>query len=47
MQNEAQLQADAIIKKAEDAAFEEVQRQTNSAAEIKAQAEDQANDLLR
>lgn len=46
MQNEAQLQADAIIKKAEDAAFEEVQRQTNSAAEIKAQAEDQANEIL-
>ena len=46
MQNEAQLQADAIIKKAEDAAFEEVQRQTNSAAEIKAQAEDHANEIL-
>lgn len=46
MQNEAQLQADAIIKKAEDAAFEEVQRQTNSAAEIKTQAEDQANEIL-
>lgn len=46
MQNEAQLQADAIIKKAEDTAFEEVQRQTNSAAEIKAQAEDQANEIL-
>ncbi|WP_027727849.1 flagellar assembly protein FliH [Treponema sp. C6A8] len=46
MQNEAQLQADAIIKKAEDAAFEEVQRQTNSAAEIKANAENEANQIL-
>ena len=46
MENEAQLKADAIIKKAEDAAFEEVQRQTNSAAEIKTQAENQANEIL-
>ena len=46
MQNEAQLQADAIIKKAEDAAFEEVQRQTNSAAEIKAKAESDADEIL-
>lgn len=46
MENEAQLKADAIIKKAEDAAFEEVQRQTNSAAEIKANAETQANDII-
>lgn len=46
MQNEVQLQADAIIKKAEDAAFEEVQRQTNSAAEIKANAENEANQIL-
>ena len=46
MENDAQLKADAIIKKAEDAAFEEVQRQTNSAAEIKANAENQAQEII-
>ena len=46
MENDAQLKAEAIIKKAEDAAFEEVQRQTNSAAEIKAKAETDAAEIL-
>lgn len=46
MENDAQLKAEAIIKKAEDAAFEEVQRQTNSAAEIKAKAESDAQEIL-
>lgn len=46
MENEAQLKADAILKKAEEAAFQEVQRQTNSAAEIKAQAEAEAEAIL-
>ena len=46
MENEAQLKADSIIKKAEDAAFEEVQRQTNSAAEIKAKAESDASEII-
>ena len=46
MENDAQLKADAIIKKAEEAAFEEVQRQTNSAAEIKANAENQAQEII-
>jgi len=44
--NESQLKADAILKKAEEAAFEEVQRQTNSASEIKAQAELEANEII-
>ena len=38
----AQAEADEILKKAEDAAFQEVKRQTDQAAIIKAEAENQA-----
>ena len=47
MINEAQTNADQIIKRAEDTAFSEVKRQTDAAAEIKADAENQANEIIQ
>ena len=47
MINEAQTNADQIIKRAEDTAFSEVKRQTDAAAEIKADAENQANEIIK
>ncbi len=46
MLSDAQAQADDILKKAEDAAFEEVKRQSDSAAVIRADAEREANDII-
>lgn len=43
---DAQIQADQIIKNAEDAAFAEVKRQTDAAAEIKAAAEKEAEAII-
>jgi len=43
----AQADADLILKKAEDAAFAEVKRQTDAAAVIKADAENQAQDIIQ
>lgn len=45
MLNEAQRKADEIVKKAEDAAFAEVKRQTDQAQIIKTQAENEAAKL--
>ena len=46
MYNEAQVAADEIIKKAEETAFEEVKRQTDQAAVIKADAETEAQRII-
>lgn len=46
MLDEAQKSADEIVKKAEDAAFSEVKRQTDQAQIIKADAEKEAQDIL-
>ena len=43
---QAQTQADEIIKKAEDAAFAEVKRQTDDAAIIKADAQKEAERII-
>lgn len=43
----AQAEADEILKKAEDAAFQEVKRQTDQAAIIKAEAENQAQEIIK
>lgn len=43
----AQVEADEILKKAEDAAFQEVKRQTDQAAIIKAEAENQAQEIIK
>ena len=42
----AQVQADEILKKAEDAAFAEVKRQTDDAAIIKADAQKEAERII-
>ncbi len=47
MLSDAQAQADSIVKKAEDAAFEEVKRQTDQAAIIKTDAENQASTIIQ
>lgn len=47
MLEEAQASADAIVKKAEDAAFAEVKRQTDQAQVIKTDAKNTADDLLK
>lgn len=47
MLSEAQFQADSIVKKAEDTAFEEVKRQTDQAAIIKTDAENQAATIIQ
>lgn len=46
MFNQAQVQADQIIKNAEDTAFAEVKRQTDQAAIIKADAENEAAQII-
>ena len=46
MISQAKAHADEIIKKAEDAAFAEVKRQTNDAAIIKADAENDARTII-
>ncbi len=46
MFSDSQKQADEIVKKAEDAAFAEVKRQTDAAAVIKADAENEANSII-
>ena len=46
MLDEAQKSADEIVKKAEDAAFAEVKRQTEQAQVIKADAEKEAQDIV-
>ena len=46
MITEAQTKADEIVKKAEDAAFAEVKRQSDNAAVIKADAENAAKDII-
>ena len=46
MLDEAQKSADEIVKKAEDAAFAEVKRQTDQAQVIKADAEKEAQDIV-
>ncbi|MCQ2578648.1 MAG: flagellar assembly protein FliH [Treponema sp.] len=43
----AQAEADEILKKAEDAAFQEVKRQTDQAAIIKAEAENEAQEIIK
>jgi len=43
----AQTEADEILKKAEDAAFQEVKRQTDQAAIIKAEAENEAQEIIK
>lgn len=47
MFSDAQSQADSIVKKAEDTAFEEVKRQTDQAAIIKTDAENQAATIIQ
>lgn len=47
MLSDAQAQADSIVKKAEDAAFEEVKRQTDQVAIIKTDAENQASTIIQ
>ncbi len=44
---DAQSSADAIVKKAEDTAFEEVKRQTDQAAIIKTDAENEAASIIQ
>ena len=44
---EAQAKADEIVKKAEDAAFAEVKRQTNQAQVVKNEAEQNAQEIIR
>ncbi len=46
MFSDSQKQADEIVKKAENAAFAEVKRQTDAAAVIKADAENEANSII-
>ncbi|MBP5520207.1 MAG: flagellar assembly protein FliH [Treponema sp.] len=46
MLTQAQAEADQIIKNAENAAFAEVKRQTDQAAVIRADAENEANQIL-
>ena len=46
MLDEAQKSADEIVRKAEDAAFAEVKRQTDQAQVIKADAEKEAQDIV-
>lgn len=47
MISDAQASADAIVKKAEDTAFEEVKRQTDQAAVIKTDAENEAASIIQ
>lgn len=47
MLSQAQADADEIIKKAEDAAFAEVKRQTDQAAIIKSDAENEADQIIQ
>lgn len=47
MLNQAQAEADAIVKKAEDAAFAEVKKQTDDAQIIKADAENEAFQIIQ
>lgn len=47
MQQTARAEADQILKNAEDAAFQEVKRQTDQAAIIKADAENQAQEIIK
>ena len=47
MLEEAQAKADEILKKAEDAAFAEVKRQTNQAQVVKNEAEQSAQEIIR
>lgn len=47
MLNQAQAEADAIVKKAEDAAFAEVKKQTDDAKIIKADAENEAFQIIQ
>lgn len=47
MLNQAQAEADAILKKAEDAAFAEVKKQTDDAQIIKADAENEAFQIIQ
>ena len=47
MAQAAQAQAEEILKKAEDAAFQEVKRQTDQAAIIKADAENEAQEIIK
>ena len=44
---DAQAKADEIVKKAEDAAFAEVKRQTNQAQIVKNEAEQNAQEIIR
>ena len=46
LESEANVRADQIIKNAEAAAFAEVKRQTDAAAEIKASAEQEAEAII-
>lgn len=47
MLSDAQASADAIVKKAEDTAFEEVKRQTDQAAIIKTDAENEVASIIQ
>ena len=47
MLEEAQAKADEILKKAEDAAFAEVKRQTNQAQVVKTEAEQNAAEIIK
>ena len=47
MLQEAQAKADEIVKKAEDAAFAEVKRQTNQAQVVKNEAEQNAAEIIK
>jgi flagellar assembly protein FliH len=47
MLTQAQAEADAIVKKAEDAAFAEVKKQTDDAQIIKAEAENEAFQIIQ
>ena len=47
MLEDAQIAADQVLKNAEDAAFAEVKRQTDQAAEIKASAEKEADSIIQ
>lgn len=47
MLNQAQAEAEAIVKKAEDAAFAEVKKQTDDAQIIKADAENEAFQIIQ
>ena len=47
MLTEAQSRADEIVKKAEDAAFAEVKRQTDHAQVVKNEAEQNAQEIIR